>query len=208
MHQLGFIAAILAASATLCRATVSTYGRIEPTGDSSGVAGMKLLLHFEADAGEQLVYFGLDLTATDGSLTASGADYSHFSFAKKSPLLDGWDQIPGANFGPNPFLSTAEFETVTNPLPSVTQPGSYELGTLFVNYAAAGLTAFDPRKISLAGVDTVIGTEIPGSPGTFKFQPVVYTLQTVVSVPEGGNVLAPVTLLFGSFAILRFCSRA
>lgn len=182
----------------MLHAEVSSTGRLQVLSNDAGTARFQVELDFAATAGEQLVFFSFDVSASDASLTANGTDFSAFHFTKASPLLDGWDPIPNATFGPDSFLYTAEFETVTHPLP----PQSYVLGTLSVDYDPTEAGVLDLTKLSLFGTYTLIGTEISGQPGTFQFHSVTYPVVSVI--PElpplaSGLCLGVTGLLFSLF---------
>jgi len=132
---------------------------------SGTVAGFEVSLDFSAEGGNELVFFGLDVSSSDPLLTASGNDFSAFSFTPALPLLQDWRRIPGADFGPAPFLSVVEFETASAPLTA----GNYVLGTLTVDLGAAGVSVGAPVFVSIEAFDSVIGVELPGQPATFEF---------------------------------------
>lgn len=140
------------------------------------------MLTFTADGAEELVFFGVDVSASDDALTDGGTDFSVFSFVAASPLLDGWGQIPGADFGPDPFLAVVEFETGAASLAS----GTYVLGTLSVDFAAAGVTADTTVGVSLDAIDSVIGVEIPGDFASFTFVDVDLTAASTTFTTPGG----------------------
>lgn len=145
---------------------------------------------FTADAGEEMVFFSLDVSASDPLLTSNGTDYSNFSFLPSSPLLDDWNQT--ADFGPDPFLSVAEYETGLAPF----TPGNYLLGTLAVDISS--LAPGSTVTVSFDGLDSVIGVEPPGQPQLFEFVDMDTTnASATVTKPTGpgggGAVPEPMT---------------
>ena len=148
-----------------------------------------LLLDFSADAGERLVYFGLDVTESDAMITSTGSDYSLFSFTKASPLLDDWEQIPNTEFGPDARQGVAEFETASSIAPAV----DLVLGTLELN--TADISPAEVFQISIEAANSVIGVEITGQPGTFRFVNVGFE-PGVYLIPEPSSIaLALIGLL-------------
>ena len=142
-------------------AVVTALYELTPTSVSDLTAEFDVSVSFTADAGEEMVFFSLDVSGSDPLLTSNGTDYSNFSFLPSSPLLDDWNQT--ANFGPDPFLFVAEYETGLDPL----APGDYLLGMLSVDISS--LTPGSTVTVSLAGLDSVIGVEPPSQPQLFEF---------------------------------------
>ncbi|MDC0936849.1 hypothetical protein OAS39_11235 [Pirellulales bacterium] len=150
-------------------AAVLTLGRPQITGNE---ASYSISLDFDTSAGEELVYFSLDVASSALELTAGGADFTRFSFTPASPPLDDFAMIPGAMFGADSLLSTAEFDTITTSL----APGAYSLGQLLVDFDGSGLTPGVGGAVSLAADDSVIGVETFGQPATFRFIDVEFQL--------------------------------
>jgi len=141
-------------------ATSGTYS-LGPATISGNVAAFDVSLDFTGEGGEELVFFAVDVSASDTALTGGGTDYSAFSFQKASPLLDGWDQLGTFALGPS-----ADFQTLTAPLGT----GLYALGTLELDLAATGLGPGDAFTVSLAGGwKDALGVEPPGQPNLFHF---------------------------------------
>ena len=143
------------------------------------VAEFDVDIDFAASAGEELVFFSLDTAPSSPSLIGPGPDFSAFAFEPASPLLDDWAQI---GFFNDPFFeSTVEFDdSLIAPLPA----GVYTLGTLSVDFGAAGLSFGDIFTVSIEGFDTLIGVEQPGS--GFRFE--------TVSFDPGFRHVVPVSL--------------
>ena len=77
-------------------------------------ASYELWLDFVPTGSEPMVYFSVDVSASDDVLTGGSGeseDYSAFSFVKASPLLDGWQQIGQTDFGPGPLNAAVELQT-------------------------------------------------------------------------------------------------
>jgi hypothetical protein len=146
-----------------------------PATTSGAIARYPLLLEFAADGDEQMAFFGVDVSASHPDLTVQGTDFSAFAFQATSPLLDAWQPIPGASFGPGELNSTVEYETAAAHLPA----GRYPLGELLVDFSGTSLLVGDLDVIGLEAPDSVIGLEVPGRPETFHFVRV-----NVVHVPE------------------------
>lgn len=146
-------------------ASVEATYSLSSLGVSNQIASYQLWMNLSISGSEELVYFSLDVSASDDSLTAGGTDYAAFSFTGASPLLDQWDQILGADFAAGPLRFTVEYDTISSPLAG----GNYLLGTLDVDLAAAGVPLGSDLNVSLGGPDSVIGVEQPGQPTTFRF---------------------------------------
>jgi len=137
-----------------------------PTVDERG-ASFDVTLDFAATAGERLSYFSLDLQPSSPRLVLPGPDYSAFSFAKASPLLDAWRQI-GAFNDPG-FESTVEYDdSLTAPL----NPGLHRLGTLRVDLAQINASLLEPFTVAIHGAGTVIG--VSDADRRFRFEPVTF----------------------------------
>lgn len=142
-------------------------------------AQFSVALDFQATAGEKLAYFGLDVEPSSPELVLPGPDYSAFAFAKSTPLLDGWTQIGFFN-DPN-FESSVEFDdSLVAPL----ETGIYTLGTLTVDFGAAGLGLDDAFTVAINGSGTVIGVDDPGQ--GFVFETVAFN--------PAARLVAPVSL--------------
>ncbi len=165
----GMLLAMLVVAAPTQAAVTALY-RLGPGSVAGDSATFPVELDFSADAGEALVFFGVDVSASSPALTAGGTDYSAFGFAKATPLLDGWGQIPGASFGADALHSVVEFETAASAL----APGLYTLGRLSVNLATAGVMPGPELLVSLEAFHSVIGVERPGMPGSFEFVDVAF----------------------------------
>ncbi|MGE3310634.1 MAG: Ig-like domain-containing protein [Limisphaerales bacterium] len=131
---------------------------------ADGKARYPLSVRYSATAGERVAFLGIDVTGSDGRLTSNGTDFTGFSFDADATALTGWSAIPGTGFGVGASRSSIEFET-----PSVyVAPGTTLIGALVVDLR--GLTPGpDERLLRLDGADSVIGAEIPGTPGSFQF---------------------------------------
>jgi hypothetical protein len=161
----------MAASLTLLApagaGVLATY-TLGPVSVSGNVVSHPLSLTYTASSGERVAYFAVDVSGSAGALTANGTDYSAFSFTLAPGLAANWDQIPFTDFGPGPFGDTTEFETLSSYL----APGTQVLGVLSIDFGLLGLPVSTSHKVSVVGPDSVVGSEIPGQPGTFGFDPV------------------------------------
>ena len=86
------------------------------------------------------------------------------------------------------LASVEEFDTLTSPL----SPGTYELGTLAVDFAGSELLAGMPGVVTLLAADSVIGVESPEFPFMFRF--VTAREQAVIPEPSSFIILAPIAL--------------
>lgn len=160
------IRALLAVDATLALGRATLEG---------SVAHFEVEINYAATGGEKLAFFSLDAQNSSASLIGPGSDFSAFSFVKASPLLDDWSQI--GFFNDAGFESTVEFDdSLIAPLST----GVYALGTLSVDFGAAGLSFGDIFTVSLDSVDTVIGVEDDSG---FRFEPVNFNSGTRTVVP-------------------------
>lgn len=168
-------------------------------------AEFDVLLSFTADAGEQMVFFSLDVFGSDPLLTGGGTDFSGFSFTPASPLLDDWNLLQ--DFGAGPLLSTSAYDTVITPL----APGNHTLGVLTVDLSS--LAEGTPVTVSLDVSNSRIGVEPPGQPLLFMFVDTDTTNATqVVTKPPstGGDAIPePITATLGliSLAALATTTR-
>lgn len=139
------------------------------------VAHFEVELDYSATGNEKLAFFSLDVKSSSASLIGPGSDFSAFSFAKATPLLEDWSQI--GFFNDPGFESTVEYDdSLLAPLPT----GVYTLGTLSVDFGAAGLSFGDIFTVSLDSVDSVIGVEDADG---FRFEPVNFNPSTRTVVP-------------------------
>ena len=173
--QLVCISALLFLAASCERLAADARYLLYPAATSGTIARYPLFVEFTADADEQMAFFGVDVSASHSDLTVQGTDYSAFAFQATSPLLDAWQPIPGASFGPGELKSTVEYETAASHLPA----GRYPLGELLVDFRGTNLLVGNLDVIGLEAPDTAIGLEVPGRPETFHFVDV-----DVINVPE------------------------
>ena len=166
VHAYGVVTATYVLEAPSVRATTVSFE-------------LSLQLTGDAESQEQLVFFGVDVSASDDVLTRDGTDFTHFTFTK-SPDLETWNLIPFTQFGPT--SSAQEFETAA---PSL-GPGTFPLGMLSVDFASLGLTVGTTATVDIDAFDSVIGIEIPSDPSTFRFVDVGFDPgQQQFVVPEG-----------------------
>jgi hypothetical protein len=153
---------------------------------AEGKARYPISLEYAATAGERLAYLAFDVAGSDGRLTGAGTNYSGFTFVPKPTTLTGWEKIPGSGYGVGAGRSSVEYETAAAYL----APGSvWAVGELLVDLK--GLTPGpDDRWVLLDGPDSVIGVEVPGSPGTFQFvKPgVVYATDNAAPVAQNDAI--------------------
>ena len=152
------------------------------------VASFELSLHFEPDGGREMGFFSIDVSSSSPALSGSPPDYGRFSFTRASPLLNGWDPIPGTGFGTGPFGAVIEFDTLTDLLPA----GDYVLGTLAVDFGSAGIPGGRALTVSVDAFDSVIGVEVPGDPSTFDFVGLAFSPGAQGFVTPGGPGPTPV----------------
>ena len=149
--------------------TTASYS-LTPLGVANQTARFEVWLELVAAGGEKMVYFSLDVLASDPVLVqldggTGEVDYSAFSFTKASPLLDAWNPLSTTGFGPGELNAAVELETASWPLGW----GSYRLGVLQVDLADTALEPGDQVHVSLGGPESVIGVEQTGNPSTFHF---------------------------------------
>jgi hypothetical protein len=143
---------------------VATY-RLGPASVTGTVADFAVSLEYTATAGEELVFFSIDVSLSDLRLSPGDTDYSAFSFTPASPLLDDWLQIGNFN---DPGFDTVEYQTTALPLtPGVLHP----LGQLHVDYGGSGIAAGERFTVAITGPESVVGYDLPSSP-SFEFKPV------------------------------------
>ena len=195
------VSSLLMAFAAAAPGTVIGTYTLGPPTLSDTKASFELSLEFTADAGEQLVFFGVDVSSSSDSLTGAGTDFSAFSFTRASPLLDGWDSIPGSGFGVGLLKSVADFDTITDPLP----PDDYVLGTLMVDFTSTGVAAGTRATVSINAFNSVIGVELPGQPQTFEFVDVDFQPASQSFIrppgPDGGAIPEPLTFSLATIAL-------
>lgn len=156
------------------------------TGD---VTSYPISLEYSADTGEDIVFFSLDVSGSSDELTSSGADFSRFSFAPALPLLEGWNVLPGTGFGVGGGASFVEYDTFTAPL----SPGTYPLGTLQADFAGLPISPGTPGYVTLAATNSVVGLEVAGQIGTFRF---IDAQVRVEQIPEpAASAMCMVSLL-------------
>lgn len=178
---------------------------------SGTVATMDVVLDFDADSGEVVVFFNIDVSPSDSALSSGGTDYSAFSFTPASPLLDDWDLL--FDFNEGLFPSVIQYDTFFGtPLPS----GVHTLGQLSVDFGGAGFAIGDSFDVAIDGFASEIGVELPplsmGELPGFVFYPVTSydpAAQTLTVIPEPTtSAIWSGLWLAGAFAAWRRRSRS
>ena len=134
---------------------------------------------------EKMVFFAIDVSASDDELTAGGTDYSRFSFELNAGPFTGWD--PQLAFGDGPFFSVEEHQTLTDPA----SRGTYVLGTLRIDLA--GLPTGRPMTVSIAGPETAYGTETAGQADFEIYEAMIDTGEQTI-VRDAYVIPEPLTL--------------
>jgi hypothetical protein len=154
--------------------TSATYSLVF-LGIDGETASLELWLDYQATNGEQMVYAGIDVSSSSPELTGGGSpDYTAFSFTQASPLLDDWQVISEAEFGSGEQNGVVELETGIAPLGG----GTYRLGVLQVDLAAAGVPPGELPDVSVGGRHSVLGVERPDDSATFRFLDVAFSTPT------------------------------
>ena len=181
------------------RADVEGAFEFGPGAFTGGSFSIPLVVDFSSDANEQLVFFGVNISASDGILTQGGMDYGRFSF-ELDPALASWEQLPGTGFGTGPLQSTIEFDTITDPVPA----GRHALGQLLVDLSDLDLTEL-PASVRIESPNTVIGVEQLNMPATFDFVSLEFRPgEAVIVVPEPSSCFfVSACLLFGGLRSRR-----
>ena len=164
--------------------------------------GIRLPLHLEftADANEELVFYAVDVSASDGVFTTDGTDYSRFEYEQDIGFLTSFEQIPGTGFGRGELRKAIEFDTVTDPL----LPGRYRLGELRLDMVGIESAAL-PASVSIEAFGSTVGVQESADPTTFDFVAVNFSPGSVLVPEPTSSFLA----WFGALAALRWyrCQR-
>ena len=183
----------------VAHADVAAVYELGPAKLDGPIASLPVTLDVAANAGEQVVYFSLDVSASDNQLTTDGTDFTRFGFVENSELLPGWQQIPQTGFGLGERQSSIEFDTITSPL----DPGRYLLGQLAIDLSQVPQPNL-PVTVSISAMGSAIGAEIPGDPESFDFVKPTFQPESV-TIPEPSGLLATLIglLVLGAFFFHR-----
>jgi len=132
-----------------------------PAAGSGSIAELDVSLTFTPNFGtsQEVVFFGIDVSGSDGALSAGGTDFSNFAFDLAAPLVADWTQLPFTGFGP--LSSVIEFDTFTSSIVN----GPVLLGILSVDFGGLGILPGTQVSVSINSLDTFVGYEDP--PGNF-----------------------------------------
>jgi hypothetical protein len=163
------------------------------------LVGFQVSVDFSGAAGFQAAELILDVTASSPVLSASGTDYSAWSFTRNPPL-DTWQTLlsnaspPPASFPDftDPDVpGEAQYEDLAGPFTNGFPPGTQLVGTLVYDLSKFGLTSSPSLVVDITASDPTLGfltalAEVnPADPNTFAF------VTTEFNSPDGGRQVFP-----------------
>ncbi len=145
---------------------------ISPPTISGDVARFDVEVNYTDTPPSEMVYVGIDVRGNGAPLApldplTGQPDYSAFHFSPSSTLGTGWAPIDSAF--PGEFLFHTPPPPGTQPPSGLLPNATYLVGTLTYDLSRFGISPDPSLSVSIAGPDTVIGTEQAGDPRTFSF---------------------------------------
>jgi hypothetical protein len=139
---------------------------------AGNVASFDVYVNYTDTPPAEMVYVGVDVRGDAGVLAPTDPntgqpDFSAFRFTPSSTLGSGW--APVDNAFPGEFLFHTPPPPGTQPPSGLVPNATYLVGTLTYDLSRFGITPGPSLSLSIAGSDTVIGTEQNGQPSTFTF---------------------------------------
>ncbi len=164
------------------QAAVFSLGNATITGTS---ARFDIAVNYTDTALFQMVYAGIDVRPSSAALApvdpgTGQPDFSAFNFVPSSLL--------GTNWGPVANIPAGEFVYHTPPSSGGTPSGlapnkTYLIGTLTYDLSRFGIVPSSSLTVSIKGIDTVLGAQVPGLPNTFAFVSPTFTQAQQPLVP-------------------------